>query len=49
MGTKNTERSGINMNKKCTKANNTKLLFDKIVKGIENIVSSDEYENFLKF
>lgn len=37
------------MNRKCTKANNTKLLFDKIIKGIENIISSGEYENFLKF
>ena len=48
-GTKNTERSSLIMNRKCTKANNTKTTIDKNHQRIENIISSGEYENFLKF
>lgn len=37
------------MNKKESKENNTKKLFNKIVEGVKNIVEKGEYEKFLKF
>ena len=37
------------MKKKTDKINKTKELFDKIVEGVNNIISSGEFERFLKF
>ncbi len=37
------------MKKKTDKADKTKELFNKIVNGVTNIISSGEYERFLKF
>ena len=37
------------MKKKTDKINKTKELFDKIVEGVNNIISSGEFEKFLKF
>lgn len=37
------------MKKKTDKINKTKELFDKIVDGVNNIISSGEFERFLKF
>ena len=37
------------MKKNRDKINKTKELFDKIVEGVNNIISSGEFERFLKF
>ena len=48
MGTKNIERSGLDMSKTDNKENKTKELFNKIVQGVQNLVNSGEYEKFLR-